>query len=346
MIDVDEQRYSNLPPAIFRHWVHSREEDAGGLEVFRRDDFELPPSFGRDGFEMREDGTFVQEDVGPADGIERTEGRWSLSGPGSVTVSFDVGAQVRDGFSFEVVRVDEEILQRRPVRAPSAYVSVPAADEAQLQAYQALPPPASSRLLDFDQAQILALRTFPPRYILRVAGTAPYADIDVALVPLVYVRQPEYWEIEVVGSLRGVAVGGPTPYQVSLRLDGSLGTRGIEVVGATRRERFDIPGRSAQGECRDWSAVVDRRPPGPPTLIVTGECDFPTAGSTVELHRAAPQGINPRDLLLDKVVTPPSGPAASVLTAVPVRYTENDPPELDTVTIRPDGPSIPVTEAR
>jgi hypothetical protein len=89
----------DLPPAIFRHWVHSREEDADGLEVFRSEGFEFPPSFGRDGFEMHEDGAFVQEDVGPADGIVRVPGRWAAVGPRQVAVSF-YGAATREGFSF------------------------------------------------------------------------------------------------------------------------------------------------------------------------------------------------------------------------------------------------------
>ena len=169
--------------------------------------------------------------------------------------------------------------------------------------------------------------------------------MDVALVPFVYVRQPEYWEIEVVGTLRGPALPVPTPYSVSIRLDGILGTRGVEVVGATRRQRFDVPERpTAQGRCFDWNAFVNRQPPGPAKLIVSGTCEFPTAGFSVELRRTEPQGINPRNLLLDKVVTPPTGLVAQVVTQVPVRYEEETDAGFDSVTILPDGPTIPVQE--
>jgi hypothetical protein len=34
---------------------------------------------------------------------------------------------------------------------------------------------------------------------------------------------------------------------------------------------------------------------GPPTLHVTGECEFPSGGFTLELRRHEPQGFNPRD---------------------------------------------------
>ena len=41
----------DLPSAIFRHWIRSREEDTGDIEVYRPEGFAFPPSFGRDGFE-------------------------------------------------------------------------------------------------------------------------------------------------------------------------------------------------------------------------------------------------------------------------------------------------------
>jgi hypothetical protein len=339
---------ADLPPAIFRHWVHSREEDAEGLEVFRPDGFEFPPSFGRDGFEMHENGEFVQEDIGPADGTVRVPGRWTALGPLQVAVSF-YGAAAREGFTFEIVAVDDAVL--RISRAPQQstqldHASVPAMDDAQIQAYQGLPPATMFRRLDFDHAQVITLRSFPPQFILRVSGSKPYATMDVELVPFVYVRQPDYWEIEVVGSLRIPGMPVPTPYAVSLPLAGSLGTRGIEVVGANRSQRIDVPsGQTPQGDCRNWAAWIDLQPPGPPTLHVVGECQFPTGGFTVELRRREPQGFNPRDLLLDKIVTPPSGPVPQVITTVEARYREETTAGFDTVTILPGGPSIEVAEA-
>jgi hypothetical protein len=159
------------------------------------------------------------------------------------------------------------------------------------------------------------------------------------------VRQPEYWEIEVVGTLRGVCLPQPTPYDVSLPVTATLGSHGVEVVGATKRERIDIPAQpTPQGRCGNWTAWVDHQPPGPATLHVSGECVFPTGGFAVTLQRHSPQGINPRDLLLDKIVQPPTGPATTAITRVEVTYTEETDAGFDTVTILPDGDSIPVTE--
>jgi hypothetical protein len=115
-------------------------------------------------------------------------------------------------------------------------------DEQQLRQHQALPKPDSQRLINFERAQILALRSFPPQFVLRVTGTKPYLNMEVELVPLVFIRQPEYWGIEVVGRLPG-GIGLPAlaPYDVSIPLSGITGTRGIEVIGATRSKRIELP---------------------------------------------------------------------------------------------------------
>jgi hypothetical protein len=99
------------------------------------------------------------------------------------------------------------------------------------------------------------------------------------------------------------------------------------------------------GTCHDWLAIHDFMPGHPAKLTVTGTCTFPTAGFKVELRRTQPQGINPLDLLLDKIVTPPRGPAADVVTDVEARYEEVTNVKYKTVTILPDGPSIPVENA-
>jgi hypothetical protein len=64
--------------------------------------------------------------------------------------------------------------------------------------------------------------------------------MDVQLVPLVYVRQPEYWGIEVVGSLHGIGLPAEASYEVSLAVTSFLGTAGVEVIGATAQQRIDI----------------------------------------------------------------------------------------------------------
>ena len=214
-----------------------------------------------------------------------------------------------------------------------------------MEGYESLPKARSYRLLDFEWAEIVTLDSFPPQFLLRVGGTKPYANMSVDLSPLVYIRQPEYWGIEVVGRLRGgIPLPAEVPYEVSLPLSGITGTRGVEVIGASHSEKLEVPPEEPAGYCRDWSAWHDHEPPGPPVLHVRGECEFPTAGFSVELRRREPQGFNPRDLLLDRIVREPSGPVAQVITVVRASYREETDFEFDTVTILPDGVSVKVQE--
>jgi hypothetical protein len=115
-------------------------------------------------------------------------------------------------------------------------------NEEQLRAYQDLPKADSQRLIDFDQAQILTKGGLPPVFLLKVAGTKPFLNMEVELVPLVFVQQPEFWDIEVVGRLPG-GIGLPpsAPYDVFLPLSGIIGSRGIEVKGATRSKKIEVP---------------------------------------------------------------------------------------------------------
>jgi Subtilisin inhibitor-like len=111
-------------------------------------------------------------------------------------------------------------------------------------AFQALPTVQSCRVIDFDSAQVVTLEIQPPRHVLVVSGQKPYLNMNVSLSPLVYISQPEYWGIEVVGCLPGLGLPAVVPYVVSLDLNGTISTQGIEVIGASRSQRFDIPSYS------------------------------------------------------------------------------------------------------
>ena len=55
---------------------------------------------------------------------------------------------------------------------------------------------------------------------------------------------------------------------------------------------------------------------------VIGKVSVNTGGWKAELVKRSPQGFNPQILMLDLKVTPPNGPAAQVLTELPVHYIE------------------------
>jgi hypothetical protein len=111
--------------------------------------------------------------------------------------------------------------------------------EEQVHAFQALPTPQSCRVIDFDSAQVVTLESLPPQHVLVVTGQKPL-NMEVSLSPLVYISRPEYWGIEVVGCVPGLGLPAVAPYAVRLDLDGTIGSCGIEVIGASRSEKIGI----------------------------------------------------------------------------------------------------------
>jgi hypothetical protein len=92
-------------------WAHSHEEDHDGAQVFRRSDFEFPPSRGREAFTLRPDGSAVAGLPGPDDrGTSTGDGTWHLQG--------DVLRVSCPGWeaTYQVVSVATQGLQLRPVR--------------------------------------------------------------------------------------------------------------------------------------------------------------------------------------------------------------------------------------
>ncbi|HYY96580.1 MAG TPA: hypothetical protein VE713_18895, partial [Pyrinomonadaceae bacterium] len=80
-----------------------------------------------------------------------------------------------------------------------------------------------------------------PGYFLVVSGTKPYLNMEVHLSPLIYIRRPEYWGIEVIGTLPGIGLPATAPYHVFISLEGITGTKGVEVIGASKRKKINVP---------------------------------------------------------------------------------------------------------
>ena len=99
---------------------------------------------------------------------------------------------------------------------------------------------SACRPIDFTKAFVRALDTSPRELWLVVTGLKPSSNTEVLLLPVTYIRQPEYWEIQVLGCTRGLGLPVLTPYTASLPLNGTIGTKGVEVVGATRSLRIDV----------------------------------------------------------------------------------------------------------
>lgn len=104
------------------------------------------------------------------------------------------------------------------------------------------PAPSSCRLIDFESAEVFP-GFVPDTWFLRVRGKTPCINMVVSLVPLVYIRCPEFWGIEVVGCLpHGVCVRIQGTFDITIPLAGITGSKGIEVIGAHRREEIKVKG--------------------------------------------------------------------------------------------------------
>ncbi|MGJ5047834.1 hypothetical protein [Bradyrhizobium sp. SZCCHNR1015] len=113
-------------------------------------------------------------------------------------------------------------------------------EEAHLKAFEALPQSTSCRIITFDSATVVP-GIVPDTYFLIVTGTKPWVTMKVELHPLIYIRQPEYWGIEVVGCQSGIGLPQPAPYHVVLDITHVRGKKGIEVIGATSRKQINVP---------------------------------------------------------------------------------------------------------
>ena len=98
-----------------------------------------------------------------------------------------------------------------------------------------------------------------------------------------------------------------------------------------------------RGRCRKWRAVL-----GPGIIAVDGWCTFPTGGWQMELRKAEPQGVNPEDLILERVVTHPPEDVYQppVVHGMEVHWEEQTDVEYKTVRIVPDDLVLEVIDRR
>lgn len=115
-----------------------------------------------------------------------------------------------------------------------------------LQEFHAGEPAQSFRRIGFESCEVVS--NFPGGYLLIVRGEAPCINMEVSLSPMIYIQCPEYWGIEVLGTLPGnVCLTAMKPYALTIPLTGITGYRGIEVLGARRSEKIDVEGGCEQG---------------------------------------------------------------------------------------------------
>ncbi|MGW1088405.1 hypothetical protein ACWD4L_19285 [Streptomyces sp. NPDC002596] len=106
---------SELPPSLFRHWVHSFEEDTEGMTVYRPADYPFPPARGRRGLEFGQDGTCIDHPVGRGDAPDTVPGHWQLVEGRRLAISFPGNG--RPDRELEILRCNEDVLEIRSTPA-------------------------------------------------------------------------------------------------------------------------------------------------------------------------------------------------------------------------------------
>jgi hypothetical protein len=79
-------------------------------------------------------------------------------------------------------------------------------------------------------------------YQLTVTGMKPFTNMDVSLSHEAYNGRPAYWRTVVIGCVKnGLLIPLAAPYYVTMNLDQFVGSRGVEIVGASRKVRRAVP---------------------------------------------------------------------------------------------------------
>jgi len=98
----------------------------------------------------------------------------------------------------------------------------------------------TGQLIEYEKADVISPRIYPPRNVLVVSGRKPWANMTVTLRPVTYVDQPEYWRVEVIGTVPTIGQPAIVPYMVELPLAEATGTAGVEVIGSNGSEKIDL----------------------------------------------------------------------------------------------------------
>ena len=92
---------------IYKHWNHSYEEDTVDKKVYRLSTFEFPPSRGRDGFEIKENGEFILYIMGPTDRPEKFFGNFTID---SNKLNIELTSKIQKSYIMTILSCDENLL--------------------------------------------------------------------------------------------------------------------------------------------------------------------------------------------------------------------------------------------
>ena len=103
-----ENMMADLPRELFKNWVHSYEDDAEGIVVYRPSDYDFPPARGRAGISFRPDGSFIDFGIAATDGTQASSGHWYVDASGYIHLRRDGRRSPR---VLRIVSVDANMLR-------------------------------------------------------------------------------------------------------------------------------------------------------------------------------------------------------------------------------------------
>ncbi|MBT2511094.1 hypothetical protein J7I98_35795 [Streptomyces sp. ISL-98] len=112
MAEMSGEGLGEASPGLFQYWVHSYEEDADGVMVFRPADYLFPPARGRRGLDFSEDGTFIDHPIGRGDAPGALTGRWEQAEGRELALSFPGEGRRRDR-RLNILHCDSKVLRIR-----------------------------------------------------------------------------------------------------------------------------------------------------------------------------------------------------------------------------------------
>jgi hypothetical protein len=96
-------------------WGHSHEEDAAGVLVYRPHTFDFPAARGREWFEFKKDGTYIQHDIAPADGNIALPGTWKQDPAHAGSLLIGLQTKPEASYRMEILELTKEVLKFRKV---------------------------------------------------------------------------------------------------------------------------------------------------------------------------------------------------------------------------------------
>ncbi|WP_187261676.1 hypothetical protein [Pontibacter beigongshangensis] len=101
-------------------WLHSFEEDEGDTLVYRPNTFDFPPSRGRTGFAIEDNGVFKEYLIAPTDGLEEHVGQWTHGGNKELHIRFREEKPALQDYSLEIVSIRDKVLKVKKIPLTTA----------------------------------------------------------------------------------------------------------------------------------------------------------------------------------------------------------------------------------